>query len=657
MGRGPRRHVKSEEDESEDEALPSMSPNTLKEHQLKMIQRADLCEDNADAIKTSDYSSRLRPYPAISLTRECNIKGTEAARVASENRAKTSKWQAFGLSDEAVDTLFTQKQVGDGNTHRNSLEQQKRQEEERLGHKLDLEDTYNDYGGGRRTGKRSASVHSRPPPAYSAQSVPTTRPPSAVPKESLFPKRKAVQARPWPPQAFESTPSMALIAKINQSLGKRSTDKPSAMYATPKVAANELNLKPCSLTLPAQSYGLNLVEDPALFMSSVKGKLGAWTQEEQTNAHETSTSDANASQDAAPPSSTEPTAQLKHMSTGRLDDPSIRRVPVGEFSFSIANVLAPGDISTHTDGAPGPAALSGFSTSTTNQVELLTGIQAVTNDLMGLGLPGAMASDDRLMPTAHGGADAAQTSQLSPSGSILDSPILDNVSSEVLAADNPKVVIINGHRYVLEEELLCLKEAIGTQTSSAATNAVPDFPSKPAPEAAPVLQPSLTSSTLAAAASIAIRPSRPVNPFAPREPLARNDTNIAAALVSSPIVKKDPGPPPTAAKPAALPSSVVTSNKTIHSKWADEPSSGLTNRPAAPVLRSPSSIIGDRKVFGHLSKEAAEGQKYDPLPPRVKPVAPKRFNQAPTPGLAMLLRDMAAAGHLNSAAAEDDEEL
>ncbi|EXJ71610.1 uncharacterized protein A1O5_05418 [Cladophialophora psammophila CBS 110553] len=634
-----------------------MSPNTLKEHQLKMIQRADLCEDNADAIKTSDYSNRARPFPAISLTRECNIKGTEAARIASENIAKTSKWQGFGQSDEAVDALFTQKQVGDGNTHRNSLEQQKRQEEERLGHKLDLEDTYNDYGGGRRTGKRSVSVHNRPPPVYSAQSVPSTRPPSAVPKESLFPNSKAVQARPWPPPAFESTPSMALIAKINQSLGKPSTDKPSVMYATPKVAANELNLKQRSLTLPAQSYGFKLVEDPALFMSTVKGKLGTWMQEEQTNAQETSPSDANASQDALLPSSTEPTAQLKHTSAERLDDPSIRRVPVDEFSFSVANVLAPGDIPTHTDGAPSPAALSGFSTSTTNQGELLTGIQAVTNDLIGLGIQDAMVSGDRLMPTAHGGADTAHASPLSPSGSILDSPILDNVSSEALAADNPKVVIINGRRYVLEEELLCLKEAIGNQPGSAATKVVLDFPSKPVPEAAPVLEPSLTSSTLASTASIAIRPSRPINPFAPREPLATNDTNIAAAPISSPIVKKDPGPPPTAAKPAARPSSVVTSNKTIHSKWADEPSSGLTNRPAAPVMRSPSSIIGDRKVFGHLSKEAAEGQKYDPPPPRVKPVAPKRFNQAPTPGLAMLLRDMAAAGHLHSAAAEDDEEL
>ncbi|KIW31386.1 uncharacterized protein PV07_03038 [Cladophialophora immunda] len=662
MGRGPRRHLKDEDDESEDENLPPMSPNTQKEHQLKMIMRMDLSEKNADAIKTSDYSSRPRPFAASSITPECNVEGTEAARIAKENSGPTSKWQTFGQSDEAVDALFTQKQISNGNSHRHTIEEQKREEEGRLGHKLKLEDTYNDFGGSRRAGKRVASLHSRPPAASSAHSILTTRSFSATSKESTFGNRgKGVQAaRPWPPPGLEGTPSMAIAMQISQPSAKTNTVKMSAMSSGSQVAAAEADPKRRALAPPAKSRSFALVEDSSKFMSSIQGKLAAWSSGTQTEAHGTSTSAANAAQTTWAVPSAVPVAQDEHTSAGHLHDSSIRRVPVAEFSFSVASTLAPGNVATHTDGAPSPAALSGFSTSTADDGESLPQVQAVTNDLIGLAIEDASLPDTHLTVEVHSGGGAAQAGPLSPSGSILDSPILDQVSSEVLPAEAAKVVIVGGLRYVLESELLDLKAAVENQLNSTTASLVNNSPALiTAPKAVSVPQPFLASSKVTSSvASTAVRPSCPVNPFAPREPLATNDTNIAAAQVSSSNSNKDSGGPSTTAKSASRPSSVVTSNTTIISKWADDPSSRPTSRPAAPVIRSSSPIFGDRKVFGHHSKEAAEGQKYEPPPPKIKrTVATKRQYEPPGPGLTWLLKEMADAKQKRAAADEMDEEL
>ncbi|OAL34193.1 hypothetical protein AYO20_06448 [Fonsecaea nubica] len=693
MPRVSRRYVKSEHDESEEEALPPMSPNTQKDHHLKMIQRMDLSEKNADAIKTSDYPNRPRLFTTLSITPECNIEGTEAARIASANKAPTTKWQTFGQSDEAVDVLFNQKQISNGNKHRHALEEQKKEEEARLGHKLSLADTYNEYGGNRRAGKRVASLHSRP--AAAARPVP------AVPKDSGFWELgKGMQVGPLPPPALEGTASMALAMQLDEPVTKMGATKVSAMPAAPPVAVNAADLKRRALALPAKSYSFNLVEDPSQFMSSIKGKLSTWSHETQAEAPGMPTSTTSAVQGTLAAPSTMPPVHPEQISGGYLHDPSIRRVPIGELSFSVANALAPGNVSTHTDGAPSSAALSGFSASATDE-KSPTGIQAVTDDLIGLGIENATLSGTLPMATVHSAGGALQASPLSPSGSLLDSPVPDKVSSEVLPAQAAKVVVVHGHRYVHESELFALKKAIIEQFSNTTANLVGDLlPSKPSPNAVPATQRSLPTltvpSSITATAPLA---SRPDNPFAPREPLATNNSNISQ--VSSTISKDTSKPPPTA-KPAARPSSIVTSNKTvfskwadepaarpssvvtsnkgifskwadesaarpssvvtsnkaISSKWADEPATRLSNPTRAPVVRPSSPIIGDRKVFGHLSKEAAAGQKYDPPQPKPKqPVTGKRRYEPPGPGLTRLLQEIAEAKQESPAPKDQDEEL
>ncbi|KIW82576.1 hypothetical protein Z517_05603 [Fonsecaea pedrosoi CBS 271.37] len=701
MPRVSRRYVKSEHDESEEEALPPMSPNTQKDHHLKMIQRMDLCEKNADAIKTSDYPNRPRLFTTLSITPECNIEGTEAARIASAHKAPTAKWQTFGQSDEAVDVLFNQKQISNGNKHRHALEEQKKEEEARLGHKLSLADTYNEYGGNRRAGKRVASLHARPAAASLTQSILSARPVPAVPKDSGFWELgKGAHVGPLPPPALEGTASKARAMQLDEPAIKMGAIKVSAMPAAPAVAVNAADLKRRALTLPAKPYSFNLVEDPSQFMSSIKGKLTTWLHETQAAAPGMSTSATNAVQGTLAAPSTMPPVHPEQISDGYLHDPSIRRVPVSELSFSRAHSLAPGNVSTHTDGTPSSAALSGFSASATNE-KSSTAIQAVTDDLIGLGIENATLSGTLPMATVHSAGSALQASPLSDSGSLLDSPIPDKVSSQVLPAQAAKVVIVHGHRYVHESELFALKKAIIEQFSNTTANLVGDLlPSKPLPNAVPVTQRSLPTLTVpSSVTAIAPLASRPDNPFAPREPLATNNSNISQ--VSSTISKETSNPPPTA-KPAARPSSVVTSNKTVFSKWADEPaarpssvvtsnkavspkwvdesaaqpSSVVTsnkaisskwadepaarpsNPPRVPVVRPSSPLIGDRKVFGHLSKEAAAGQKYDS--PQLKPKQPvmgKRRYEPPGPGLTRLLQEIAEAKQESPASEDKDEEL
>ncbi|OAP54296.1 hypothetical protein AYL99_11397 [Fonsecaea erecta] len=674
MGRGPRRRrVKSEDEESEDEALTPMSPNTQKANHLKMIQRMDLGEDNADAIKTSDYSNRGRQFNPSSIVRECHVAGTEAARIAKENQGATSKWLTFGQSDEAIDDLFTQRQISNGNSHRHNVKEAKREEEARLGHKLSLEDTYNDHGGGRRAGMRVTSLPSRLAAAAAAaapftQTAGSTRPFATAPNNSEHAKRgKAVAARPWPPPALEGTPSMARALQIAQPSAKIVTPTMTAMCENRPAAAAASDSKRRALTLPAKQ-GFNLVEDSSQFMSSIKSKLATWSQDKPTEAQETSASAANADPAtlAAAPS-TEPAPQVGQASE-HLHDPSIRRIPIAEFSFSVAHALAPANVSTHTDGEPSPGALSGFSTSITDGGESSTQLQAVTDDLIGLGIEDGTLSVTRSMSQVPGRA-----SPLSTSGSILDSPILDQVSSKVLPTEVAKVVIIGGHRYVLESEVLSLKDTVQTKVSSTTTSVIGDSQvSDPASKAAALPQPSEASSTVASSInSTAVPTFRAVNPFAPREPLATNDTNIAASQGSVSTVTKDLKGPSTAAKPATRASSVVTSKTTVISKWADEPSSRSTNWPTAHVVRPSSPIFGDRKVFGHLSQEASESKNYEPPPPPPPPdtkpptttTTTKRKYEPMGPGLAMLLQDIADAERKKADAAaaaaphDSDEEL
>lgn len=408
-------------------------------------------------------------------------------------------------------------------------------------------------------------------------------------------------------------------------------------------------------------------------MSSANSLIASWSQKTgaQINDQGHNAASAAATQQASTGMSNAPVTEEPKKAL-IPNDGSIRKVPVEEFSFPLANALNLNEVSTHTDGAPSPAELSGFSTSVISQDVGLMEEGSLDNGLVGLGIR----------------FDASP----SHSGSIMDSPILDDVNSDVLLADNTtataKVVTFNGGRFVAESEFLRLKQLLESKSiadaqSGSTAAGVPNEPvsqsfnfkveaapqrslnpfatvtwpvledpqasikpaTMPAPQpslnpfaavtspalenqhvsvkpvAMPAPKPSLTSTT--ATSSTMSRSMGHVNPFSPREPLSSNDTNVATAVQSIPA-RRVPQLTPAQLAAVALASGPAPVVKTptrpqqfLPSKWATAPPEEPSRIPPAkpkPAKDSRAPLFGDRRVFGHLSDDCARPKQYNAPP-------------------------------------------
>ncbi|KAK5194696.1 hypothetical protein LTR92_005940 [Exophiala xenobiotica] len=698
MPRGGRRQAMAQDDDSDDGLDPSqMSPNSKKEYDKKMIMTEDLGRATADHIKTSDYR---KPQPNVPIIRNCHEAGTEESKIVKEHKAQTNNWCNYGHSEEARLTASGDQLIGSGNSHRHAISSALAAEEKRLGHKLTLNDTYDERG------------YRRPNPGTNAapQGPRASQRPPPLPTKSN-PKKKGgggTQDRPWPPLALEGTPALAAMSQTSSSKASPATKSVvGSITADPKTGPCKNQKKMPALTATRArplAAAMQRLADPATFMSLATNVLATAAKPQaqvsvQVTAPATA-ANAAVSQDNTPATPTTATATTTSDSSNAT---TIRQVPVSEFSFSANAALAPNEVATHTDGAPSTGVLSGFTPSlTTHRPPLIEDdIQELTDALVGLGIHGAgIATASSSMNNQSLGP--RKPDLVSQSGSLMDSPIIDDLGGKVLVAGQDKkedIVIINGIRYVKESALLAVKESLGIHGKGSGIGAQSTF--GPNVRGSSFQSDSTTQpfpSLFNNISSLVPGPAAKTNPFAPREPLiAEKSTQMPSqqpvatdqrgsltrtepqtldqALVAAvnPRLAVPAAQPITQAPQGAGASQVTTSRDTIVSKWA-APSTSVsqtkpvvlqpksTNGAAAPAMQvasdakfattaqataaaagqhSPPSIIGDRRAFGHLSEYAANPPNYQPPPPRV---APRRKYHARGPGYAMLLADLAAAG-------------
>jgi len=249
----------------------------------------------------------------------------------------------------------------------------------------------------------------------------------------------------------------------------------------------------------------------------------------------------------------------------------------------------------------------------------------------------------------------SSTDSLSHNGSLMDSPVPENVSSGVLVADPGEVMVINGVRYVPEAKFLALKELI--ENAAKMTARTPSLIAGLSPRgvvveaASPNIEPTsrpLPTPPIAALSTLVTTTVPKENPFIPREPISpqkevgahgslpsASDTNVspaqlrirtldealvAAALPQSSIHQMSPTWVPSSAALAALPpkpthqTKTATNNSVSASKWAPKAMGVSTHN---SVLQSisingansqssggptdNSTIIGDSRHFPHQS--------------------------------------------------------
>ncbi|KAK4944250.1 hypothetical protein LTR10_016363 [Elasticomyces elasticus] len=666
MPRGGRRQVAAEDDDSDSGyGLEPMSPNTKKEHDKKKIMMADLGVATANFIKTSDYSNRTM-RSNLPLIRQCDIPNTEEAKVVKENKAQLSDWRNFGQTPEAQETASGDPLIGgmNGNGHRPETRAALNADETRLGRPITLDDTYDDRPRRPGFGKMSNSTGQAPQlkappvlPASTSKNVPKKR------------RGAATQARPWPPPALQDTPAF-MKAGGNQSTPKKAGQTAKAVTGNTAVSGQAGLSRP-----PARKtaiVGQPLV-DPSTFMSSVTKLISPGPKVAEPVQAQGSLATSAVVAQAPPSPSSAPTINVN------ISTDAIRKVPVTEFSFPLSGALAPGHVSTHTDGEPSPAALSGFSPSAESQAApQVADVDALADALVGLGIEGASVNDpptvEKQYLTATSPMDTA-----SQSDSLMDSPVPEDIAAHVLVTSKDKsVVVIDGVRYVQEAELLALKgylekpdKDVDTGHRMNVSPLVSPATNTLDPSSNQIRAESLLSSSDVAASSMAM-PSVKSNPFSPREPVTE-EVKVQALANSTSADQLSEPPMQTqsrsldealvAAVRAAIPSSgaqttvqastipktsktTVTGN-TIISKWAvpveaAEPSgmqpvsrartdpkptkttdviNTIISKWATPIERAKPSVLQPKSSNGtqaHASKAV----------PTVKPIG---IRQGPTP--------------------------
>ncbi|KAI1616734.1 hypothetical protein EDD37DRAFT_645452 [Exophiala viscosa] len=566
MPRGGRRQVAAEDDDSDSGyGLEPMSPNTKKEHDKKKIMEADLGVATANFIKTSDYSNRI-VTSNLPLIRQCDIPNTEEAKVVKENKAQLNEWNNWKYTEEAQQTASGDGLIGGmtGGGHRFNTMAALKADSSRLGRPITLDDTYDDrpkgsaqkFGG--MVGGTSHAKGFRPPPLTHTLKAPLVLPASTSKKR----RGAATQARPWPPPALQGTP--AFTNADSQATPKKGiqTHKPMTGstslpgQAGPSRAPARKNTVTAAVdsstaARPRPAIAGQYLVDPSTFMSSVMKLISPGPKAtEPVQAQVNLTTSATVTQGPPPPSSAPTNSVDTNIDT-------IRKVPVTEFSFPLSGTLAPGHVSTHTDGEPSPAALSGFSPSAASQapVPQIADVDALADALVGLGIEGAPVNKpstvDTQFLTATSPVDAS-----SQSGSLMDSPVPEDVAADVLVADNDKnVVVINGVRYVQESELLALKGSLKNPDTT--VDAGPHLHVSPlVSPAATTLDPlSNQIRTESLLPSCEVESSRMakstgmMNPFSPREPVTEE---VKVQAHANPTSTDQPFEPPVRASPRTL---------------------------------------------------------------------------------------------------------
>jgi hypothetical protein len=160
-----------------------------------------------------------------------------------------------------------------------------------------------------------------------------------------------------------------------------------------------------------------------------------------------------------------PATQQRPGSTlnGIEEETRIRKVPVEELAFPAQGVLAPGLISTHTDGAPSSAALSGLSLSVSAAPSPIVNNCSDNTLLVGLGIQNASTAEPASL--LHGDVDErTSTKTVAPKervmADLIDSPITDSGLANALPAAADGIKVIDGKRYVPESKYLDLKRLL-----------------------------------------------------------------------------------------------------------------------------------------------------------------------------------------------------
>lgn len=128
---------------------------------------------------------------------------------------------------------------------------------------------------------------------------------------------------------------------------------------------------------------------------------------------------------------------VNHTSPANPNHSEIRKVPVDELAFPLVPEIAPGGVSTHTDGAPSPATFSGF-----------TDQGSVTSDHLRLPRPLRVAKS----PDPF---------------NIMDTPILDDMSN--LAVMNGQTFVSKAQFLTLQAEVAVIKQELASLKQLLAT--------------------------------------------------------------------------------------------------------------------------------------------------------------------------------------------
>lgn len=331
----------------------------------------------------------------------------------------------YGRTEDALSTTVGAKEPvgsGNGNAHRARLQA------DLQGTSLSLMDTYErDYS------QTRPSNDARPNITKAGLKMKSTRscltPPVQKPIEKKRNNRgKATQDRPWPPPALVGTPSFCPQLESPQAHRASKPKTTSAVIESSKSNLadpkdfmsyfNSLNAPNTAKPTAAQDKGSSPAEakhsspEKVTFSAPAKAKSFSPAQVEYSPT-------AHAVIKASPPAPTfKPQETVMHALTASASHNEIRKVPVEEFSFPLSNALAPGEVATHTDGAPSPATLSGFSDS---------------GSVIG-NCAGTRASS------------VATKSPFPPN--IMDSPILDDVSG---------IAVMKGQEWVPKSQFIALQ--------------------------------------------------------------------------------------------------------------------------------------------------------------------------------------------------------
>ncbi|KEF52679.1 uncharacterized protein A1O9_11096 [Exophiala aquamarina CBS 119918] len=447
MARKSRRQVANDDsDGDEDYNQPPMSPNTQRTYNAQLTMEAshplsslhsrrltslqqDLGNATAEFITTSDYHRHERSR--LTITRRSDIAGTAESKKAAAAKEELRKWRMYSLTEDAISTTVGAKEPvgsGNGNAHRARLQADLQASSHSL---MDPSERDSSHA-------RSAIDNCYKVTRARVQSIPASTCVANPVQKSTEKQRKvrsrATQDRPWPPPAligtapFTPQPEPSQAHRVSKSnAAAPAIDSSKSKLADPKDFMsffNSLNAPNTANPTPAQdkpSLIENKFSSPAEVTFSTAAEITVSTPAEANPFSPAVKHSPTAHAAAKAPTSaraSKPQETATHPLSACADHNEIRKVPVEEFSFPLSNTLAPGEVATHTDGAPSPDTLSGFSDS-----------GSATGSCIGIRA-----------------SSKATRSPVPPN--IMDSPILDDVSG---------IAVMRGQEWVPKSQFKVLQ--------------------------------------------------------------------------------------------------------------------------------------------------------------------------------------------------------